>query len=197
LISYPLLPWIGVIAAGFSYGAVQALPIDRRVRITRALGLCLIVAFFLIRAVNVYGNPRRWTMQKDTLFTLLSFLSVEKYPPSLTFVLMTLGPALLAFSFFESATLPAALKPLIVFGRVPLFFYVTHLFLLRYVSGVVAFARFGPSAFNPPPGHAGSPEFDLWVSYVVWGAAVITLFPLCRWFAGVKQRRRAWWLSYL
>jgi hypothetical protein len=131
------------------------------------------------------------------VFTLLSFLNCEKYPPSLLFLLMTLGPAVLALRLLDG--LPEERLPgaLLVFGRVPLFFYVGHLFLLRYASAPLAAARWGASAFQPPPGHAGSPELPLWTAYLAWIAALALLALPCRWFAALKARRRDAWLSYL
>jgi hypothetical protein len=93
---------------------------------------------------------------------------------------------------------PALLRPLLVIGRVPLLFYVSHLVLLRYASFPLSVAKFGfAAAMQPPPGHAGSPEYPLWATYVIWALALLLLYPLCRWFAAVKARRRDWWLSYL
>ncbi len=197
LISYPLLPWIGVIAAGFAYGAVQDVSSESRTRITRRLGGALLVAFVVLRAINVYGDPGPWKPQKTALFTLLSFLNTEKYPPSLLFLLMTLGPALLLLAGLENTRLLGTLRPIAIFGRVPLLFYVAHLYLLRYVAVFLAILRFGSSALKPLPGHAGSPQYPLWVTFVAWGIAVVVLYPLCRWFADIKKRRRQWWLSYL
>lgn len=196
-ISYPLLPWIGVIAAGFAYGPVQRLPVERRTRTTRWLGLAMIAGFVVLRMINYYGDPSPWTPQRSALFTFLSFLNTEKYPPSLLFLLMTLGPALLLLSVLDAVEPPRVLRPIVTFGQVPLLFYVAHLFLMRYASLPLAFLRFGPSAFTLPPGHAGSPEYPLWATFVIWALVVVTLYPLCRWFSGVKQRRREWWLKYL
>jgi uncharacterized membrane protein len=150
-----------------------------------------------MRALNVYGNPKPWVEQaRGAAFTALSFLNCEKYPPSAAFLLMTLGPALLSLAWLERVP-PRALEPVAIFGRVPLFFYVAHLYLLRVVAVPLAISRWGKSAIMPPPGHAGSPEYPLWAGYLAWLVALIVLYPACRWFARRKAESKSPWLSYL
>jgi uncharacterized membrane protein len=193
-VSYALLPWIGVMALGFALGALYQQPAEQRRRLLVRLGLAAMAAFVVLRAVNVYGDPVPWSAQpRGALFTVLSFLNCQKYPPSLLFLLMTLGPALLLLALLERASF----RPLATLGRVPLLFYVGHLVLLRYTSLPLGIARFGTSALRPPPGHAGSPEYPLAVTYLTWLLALLILYPLCRWFAALKSRRRDAWLSYL
>jgi uncharacterized membrane protein len=206
-ISYPILPWIGVMALGFCLGRIFTWPADQRRRFLIRVGGAASATFVVLRFINIYGDPKPWTVQpRGGLFTLLSFLNCDKYPPSLAFLLMTLGPALIVLGLLQrpgddpsgEREPPALLRPLLVFGRVPLLFYVGHLVLLRYVSLPLSVAKFGfAAAVQPPPGHAGSPEYPLWATYVVWALALLLLYPLCRWFAAVKARRRDWWLSYL
>ena len=230
---YPLIPWIGVMAAGYAFGAVYALEADRRVRIIRRLGLFLIAAFVVIRATNVYGDPSPWSVQPTALFTLLSFINTTKYPPSLLYLLMTLGPALVALAWFESRGHQVNSQPptsnsqgpvsprqraawelevgswkfsarsaLVMFGRVPFFFYLWQ-WVLAHTAAITAHAVAGKSfahLFQTPPGIFGTPwgsGFPLWVVYLCWACVIAIEYPLCRWFAGVKQRRRDWWLSYL
>jgi uncharacterized membrane protein len=198
IVSYPLIPWIGVMALGYGLGEV-VLRSDRR-RLLFNLGLGVTLGFLALRAINVYGDPEPWSEQKDPLFTVMSFLNCEKYPPSLAYLLMTLGPLLFVLAAFDRFRLPRPIEsPLEVFGRVPLFFYVVHLYLLRFVAAGFAYARFGVSAFMPPPdGHAGSPEYPLWGAYLAWIAALAILYPLCRAFGKLKQRHaRSWWASYV
>jgi uncharacterized membrane protein len=195
-VSYPLLPWIGVIALGFGLGTWLHAPRPERARRLIRTGVLLCAAFVLLRAANFYGDPHPWSVQPRAGFTLLSFLNCEKYPPSLSFLLMTLGPALLALERFEHWR--GALSDVVAtFGRVPLFFYVTHLYLLRFTAAPLALARFGPVALTPPPGPAGSPEYPLWGAYLAWLLALALLYPACRWFARKKATSRAWWMSYL
>jgi uncharacterized membrane protein len=205
LVAYPLIPWIAVMTLGYCFGTVLLWDSARRQRFLVRLGLGLSVAFILLRAVNRYGDPQRWSVQYSGLFTLLSFLNCTKYPPSLLFLLMTLGPALLVMAWLENVRLTST-NPLIVFGRVPFFFYVVHLAVAHALAIVINFFRYGRASFLllPPPSMGGPREifppgygFNLWVVYAVWIAAIVMLYPVCRWFAHLKQRRRDWWLSYL
>lgn len=199
-VSYPLVPWVGVMAIGFGVGALFSRPAEERRRWLFGLGAVLTAAFVLVRALNVYGDPRRWSSHEDGVLTLLDFLDCEKYPPSLAFLLMTLGPILLALGAFDRLGRREAIAPLLVIGTVPLFFYVAHLYVLRFTSIGFAFARWGMAAFTmPPEGHAGSPEYPLWSAYVAWIATVLLLYPACRWYGDLKRRRAAtwWWLRYL
>ena len=205
LIAYSLIPWVGVMAAGYCFGRVFLLDAAQRRKIPIRLGLGLIVAFLLIRGLNVYGDPRPWSPQRSALFTLMSFLNCTKYPPSLSFLLMTLGPALTIMGLIENVRLKTG-NPLLVFGRVPLFYYILHLPLIHLLAMGLTWMRYGRADFffNGSPAMGGPkklfpPDFgwDLWVVYVVWMVAVVALYPLCRWFAAVKERRHDWWLSYL
>ncbi len=181
--AYPLIPWIGVMAAGYCLGRVFLLEADRRQRLLVQLGLALTMAFIVVRAINLYGDPAPWSAQSSSVFTVLSFLNCSKYPPSLEFLLMTLGPALLFMGLVERVRLSAA-NPLLVFGRTPLFYFVIHLYLAHV--GATVYRRIHP------PG-----DVDLAGVYAAWIALLIVMYPLCRWYAGVKQRRKDWWLSYL
>jgi uncharacterized membrane protein len=196
-VSYPLVPWIGVMALGYAFGPIVERPLAFRRSFCLKLGLALTLAFFALRAVNHYGDPVPWSTQRSPVFTLLSFLNVEKYPPSLDYLLVTLGPALVLFAF--APALAARSRFLVTFGKVPLLFYVAHLFLLRYLSIPVAVARFGTAAAfaRPPQGTGGSPQFPLIVTYLVWLVALVALYPLCRWYARLKATKKAVWMSYL
>lgn len=202
-VAYPLVPWVGVMAAGYAFGTLYQSTPERRRRVLVALGAAFVCAFVVLRALNIYGDPQPWAAQaRGALFTLLSFLNVTKYPPSLLFLLMTLGPALIALALFERAGRRGALSRVFInFGRVPLFFYVLQwvtahglAVLVGYLAGRPVAWQFASFADKPRPNpHA----FDLWVVYVFWAVGLLLLYPLCRWFAGVKQRRKDWWLSYL
>jgi uncharacterized membrane protein len=196
-VSYPLVPWIGVMALGYVFGPIVEQPSERRRDFCLKLGAGLTLAFFVLRAVNVYGDPTPWTPQRSPIFTALSFLNVEKYPPSLDYLLVTLGPALALFAF--APKLAARSRFLVTIGKVPLLFYVAHLFLLRYTAIPLSVMRFGAAAaFAPPPkGVGASPEFPLWVTYVVWLVTLLVLYPLCRWYARLKATKKAVWMSYL
>ncbi|HEV8429834.1 MAG TPA: heparan-alpha-glucosaminide N-acetyltransferase domain-containing protein [Pyrinomonadaceae bacterium] len=200
---YPLIPWIGVMACGYVFGALYRLHPQPRRRLLLIIGSSATLLFIILRAINLYGDPSEWAPQKNIVYTVLSFVNTTKYPPSLIFLLMTLGPAILALAFFESEAPRGWIRNFFVtFGRVPLFFYLlqwytAHLIslLLHFVFGKpTSFLFQAPLNFGPPPEGIG---FNLGVVYLSWIAGVLLLYPLCKWFAGVKQRRKDWWLSYL
>ncbi|HKR60986.1 MAG TPA: heparan-alpha-glucosaminide N-acetyltransferase domain-containing protein [Pyrinomonadaceae bacterium] len=206
---YPLIPWVGVMAAGYAFGALYRMEAARRRRLLVMLGGVTTALFFVLRFINIYVDPSRWTKQSTVSLTIISFLNVTKYPPSLAFLLMTLGPAFLALAWFESrrdkagATGTSKLREFfITFGRVPLFFYLlqwpmAHLTSMaaHLIGGKPIRWMFGTTVqtTGPPPGMG----FNLLVVYICWIVGVLLLYPLCKWFAGVKQRHRSWWLSYL
>ncbi|HEX7331113.1 MAG TPA: heparan-alpha-glucosaminide N-acetyltransferase domain-containing protein [Pyrinomonadaceae bacterium] len=200
---YPLIPWIGVMAAGYVFGALYQFDAQRRRRWLLILGGVATLLFIIIRAINRYGDPSPWSQQDNVVFTALSFLNTAKYPPSLLFLLMTLGPAILFLALVDSKPATGPIQRFFVtFGRVPLFFYVLQWFT-AHVIGILLHFAFGkpvswfwrsPLEFSPPPPGLG---FNLAVVYLSWIIGVVLLYPLCKWFAGVKQRRRNWWLSYL
>lgn len=197
---YPLIPWIGVMAAGYAFGSLYELESERRRKILLRLGLGLATAFVAFRALNFYGDPSPWSVQKSGVFTALSFLNVTKYPPSLLFLLMTLGPALVGLWWFERPIKNAIGRALITFGQVPLFFYVLQWYTAHLIGLGLHLAAGKPTEplFGPPIG--GAPAnfgFGLGVTYVAWIAGTLFLYPICRWYAGVKARRKDWWLSYL
>lgn len=199
---YPLIPWIGVMAAGYAFGAVFLLPSSRRKQLMLGGGVTLIGAFILLRMYNGYGDPASWAAQETVLFTLLSFLNTTKYPPSLLFLLMTLGTALILLSVFEhwQAGRGRISRPLIVFGRVPLFFYLLHLYVIHGL--VIVFALLMNHGVEPflesfdafPPGWG----FNLGAVYLIWFAVTLLLYPACRWFAALKARHKnSWWTPYI
>jgi uncharacterized membrane protein len=205
MVLYPLVPWIGVMSAGYCLGRAFDLDSVKRQRLLLRLGMGMTAAFVLLRFANGYGDPAPWSMQSNWELTTLSFLRVSKYPPSLMYLLVTLGPALMALALVERPTFGAR-HPLLVFGRVPFFYYLAHWYLLHLVAVVLAEVRYGradfmlalPPSISPiqtafPPDYG----YHLWFVYLVWGAMVAALYPASRWFAGVKARNRSRWLSYL
>jgi uncharacterized membrane protein len=207
IIAYPLVPWIAVMALGFCAGRLFQMEREVRRRYFTIIGGGATAGFVMLRALNVYGDPQPWTTQDSPVYTVLSFLNTTKYPPSLAFLLMTLGPALLILSWLDRPGLTAS-NPVVVIGRVPLFYFVTHFYLAHVAAVVLAIITYGGKAlafaFIPLPSTGGPadrfpPQFgyDLWVAYLVWIAIVLGLYPVCRWFAGIKARRRDWWLGYL
>jgi uncharacterized membrane protein len=201
LVLYPVLPWIGVFLCGYCLGQVYGWDAERRRHALVRLGLGMVAAFVLLRLTNLYGNPFPWSVQKNAVFTVLSFVNTSKYPPSLLFVLMTLGPALLLLSRVETMRRGPAGRALVTFGRVPMFFYLLQWPVAHGLALLLSLAAGKPTGhlFGFPGAHPAQPGsgFGLGVVYLCWAAGVSVLYPLCRWFAGVKRRRDDWWLSYL
>jgi uncharacterized membrane protein len=207
---FQIIPWVGVMAAGYCLGALYQLESGRRNKILVQLGMILTIAFILLRATNLYGNPPvglggvsqgDWHVQPTVEKTVILFLDVEKYPPSLQFLLMTLGPSLLLLAWLERATLPHWTSVLVTFGRVPLFFYVLHLYLIHLLAIAVAPLFHQPvdwlfhgAFFGGTPDDYGH---GLPFVYLMWFVVVVILYFPCHWFAALKQRRKDWWLSYL
>jgi uncharacterized membrane protein len=252
---YPLIPWMGVMATGYGFGTILLREPAARQRWLFRVGLNMIVVFFLLRFSNLYGDAKHWTSQPTGFKTLLSMLDCTKYPPSLCYLLMTLGPAAIVLAVFDrfvaggvrpspgaampaSSTaseaagtvasssvsapedgrtplveraaagetrrkeghLPLVLRPILVFGRVPLFYYLIHLPLIHGLAVAVNVIRYGHahwlygSAPAKPPADAG---FSLPIVYLAWIVVVFLLYPACQWFADLKRRRRDAWLSYL
>ncbi len=218
--TYPLLPWIGVMLLGFGTAGVFEAPPARRRTVLLAFGIAATVAFVLIRATGIYGDPNPWhqdasltrtaidflnttkyppsLLDASLIRTAIDFLNTTKYPPSLLFLLMTLGPAAILCAVADSV--PDVIRaPLVTFGRAPFAFYVAHLYLLHAGSAVLGTMQgFEAHQFLTvfqffPKGYG----FGLPGVYLVWVLVVLALYPLCRWVAGVKDRRRDWWLSYL
>jgi uncharacterized membrane protein len=194
---YPLVPWIGVMAAGYALGPVMELDAASRHRWLLGLGAAITAGFVLLRATNLYGDPAPWTMQETWSATALSFLNCEKYPPSLLFLMMTLGPAVTLLAVFENVHGRFA-QWLTTFGRVPLFFYVTHIYLIHGLAlafALVTYPHLAPSGFVSPD--ETGVALGLPSVYVIWLFVLILLYPLCRWFAQLKQSHAERWWSYL
>jgi uncharacterized membrane protein len=177
---YPLIPWIGVMGLGFAIGTVLRLAPEARREMFIRLGVVCLFVFVLLRAANGYGDPQPWTVQSDVTLTLLSFVNVHKYPPSLLYLLLTLGGAFLLLAAFDSVR-GRLMSILRTFGRVPLFFYVVHIALAHFAAVVIG----------------ATTGFALPIVYLAWLLALLALYPACRWFARIKSRRSDWWLSYL
>ena len=206
MVLYSIVPWIGVMAAGYAFGAVVLMEPARRRSVCLKLGLACIVLFVVLRGLNLYGDPRPWGMPGDDgppMPALLDFLNTTKYPASLLFLLMTLGPTIALVPLVDHAR-SAVTRWLAVFGRVPFFFYLLHIPLIHLLAMGVSVIRLGavsPWLFaNHPMGNPPAPPGYMWglgLLYLVWAIAVGLLYVPCRWFAGVKSRRRDWWLGYV
>jgi len=212
---FQIVPWVGVMGAGYAFGAIYQLEAERRQKLMSRLGLALVLAFIFLRATNLYGNPPKglggvsqgdWHIQPTVEKTVILFFDVEKYPPSLQFLLMTMGPSLLLLAWLDKRYSGGA-KPsginhaLLIYGRVPLFYYILHLYLIHLLAIAMAVVFHQPAAwlfhgaffFGAPPGYGHNLPFI----YLMWITAVAILYVPCVSWAGLKQRRKDWWLSYL
>ncbi len=209
MVLYSIIPWIGVMAAGYAFGGILAMEPARRNRICLRVGLGAIGLFLVLRGLNLYGDPRPWSAATTGpdgtpgMPGLLSFLNTNKYPASFLFLLMTLGPTIALIPLLERARGPLA-RWLGLLGRVPFFYYLVHIPLIHALALVVSLIRLGevsPWLFaNHPMGNPPAPEGYTWglgLLYGVWAVAVVLLYFACRWFAGLKARRHDWWLRYL
>jgi uncharacterized membrane protein len=187
---YPLIPWIGVMAAGYLLGPVMQLEGEARQRLLFRLGAAVTLGFIVLRTTNLYGDPAPWTVQETWLSVLLSFVNCEKYPPSLLYLMMTLGPALMLLASFEHVR-GASARFLATFGQVPFFYYVVHIYLIHGLAVATAFAMTGVLTSTPAIG------LSLGGVYFVWLLVLVLLYPICHWFAGLKERGRGRWWSYL
>lgn len=205
-IGYPVLPWIGVMALGYYFGKLyrNGYPATKRKRHLIIIGVSAIALFILIRLINVYGDPAPWAPQQSAWLTFLAFLKTSKYPPSLLYILMTLGPAILFLAFTENAR-SAVARFVSVYGRVPMFYYILHIYLIHVVAMISSelFTNVDwrswllrqPLWFNDDLKGYG---FPLAIVYLMWFIVVLALYPLCKKYDRYKQsHKEKWWLSYL
>lgn len=204
LVAYPLIPWVGVTAAGYGLGQIYGWTPERRRAFLLRLGIGLTIGFVILRAINIYGDPSRWATQRTTLLTVLSFLNTTKYPPSLLFLLMTLGPALLFLWAIDTHTLHL-LRPALVIGKVPMFYFLLHFFFIHLLAIIICFARYGHIYWmfqspdlahfpiTQPPGWGLTLPFV----YLLWAFVVSVMYPLCRRYAVLKQSSNNPLLSYI
>jgi hypothetical protein len=208
IVLYSIVPWIGVLAAGYAFGSILTMAPARRNRVCLTIGLGATAIFLLLRGFNLYGDPRPWSAAQGPngpppMPALLAFLNTTKYPASLNFLLMTLGPTIALIPLAERAR-GVLVRWITVFGRVPFFYYVLHIPLIHALALVVSQIRLGavsPWLFtNHPMGNPDAPDGYTWslgLLYVVWVVAIVLLYLPCRWFADLKARRKDWWLGYL
>jgi len=206
LVGYPIVPWIAVMALGYCFGTLytSTYSSEKRKKILLMIGGSAVALFILLRFTNLYGDPFPWSHQQSPFYSFLSFINVNKYPPSLLYILMTLGPAILFLAFTENINNTAS-KAVSIYGRVPMFYYVIHIFLIHLITMAAAglFTDFSwkvwilkqPLWFTEDLKGYG---FSLGIVYLVWAVVVIGLYPLCKWYDKYKSaHKEKWWLSYL
>jgi uncharacterized membrane protein len=204
LIVYSFLPWTGVMLLGFYFGKLYAADVKdtRRRKILLMLGSGITLLFLLLRIVNIYGDPQPWGVQpRGTVYSFLSFFNTNKYPPSLEYLCMTLGPAIVLLALLEKIKnrFTAIMN---IYGRVPMFYYILHMYLIHLI-GVIVFYAYGFTAkdiitpdspfFFRPPGLG----FSLAGVYLIWIIVALVLYPICKWYNQYKSTHKKWWLSYL
>jgi len=203
-IMYAFLPWTGVLFAGYGFGQLYARDVDpgyRRKTLVR-LGWALVILFLVFRFFNIYGDPVPWATQtRGSLYTLLSFLNLNKYPPSLLFLCMTLGPGMLALAWLEPVN-NRFTSVMNTYGRVPLFYYILHFYLIHFIGVAIFFAQGFPAGKIITPGNSTlfqPPGFGLGLTgiYVVWVLVVVLLYIPCRNYDRYKSTHKKWWLGYL
>jgi uncharacterized membrane protein len=204
-IAYPVLPWIGIMMLGFVFGKLFTRETDPRQRKKHLLqaGTVMILLFVILRLINAYGDPTPWRMQTEPLYTFLSFLDVSKYPPSLMYTCMTIGPALIFLALTEH--IKNRLSGIIsVFGKVPFFYYILHIYLIHLLTIILFFATgYDVSDIVPPNGafkfwfRPDNFGFSLGTTYLLWMVVVVILYFPCRWFSQYKATHKTWWLHYI
>lgn len=204
IVPYPVLPWLGIMMSGYGVGLMfsPAFEATRRKKLLLYMGATAILLFIALRLINLYGDPAPWSVQKDGVFTFMSFVNTTKYPPSLMYTLMTLGPVLVILSWMEKTEL-SVLKPIIVYGRVPLFYYILH-FQIIHASAMLIYALSNHVSFSDLTfrfdqtlGVPAAGRYGLFGTYVAWISIVLFLYPLCAWYNRYKSTHKHWWLSYL
>ncbi len=202
VMGYPPIPWLGIMLVGFASGPYFEMAYEKRNKIFIKLGLSSLLLFIIIRFFNVYGDSLQWTSQKNALFTFLSFMNITKYPPSLIFCLATLGVMFLLLASAENFTKQFK-RIALVYGRVPLFYFVVHFYLIHLITiAVLCLQGFHWSQFEFATGTFGRPKgiesgVPLWAIYIIWLFVIIAMYKPCLWFGQYKATHKKWWLKYV
>ena len=199
---YPIIPWVGVMALGYVFGTVMIRPSEERRKRLLTLGLALVGLFVALRLLNVYGDPSPWeTQERGAFFTFMDFLNTAKYPPSLLYLLMTLGPGILVLLVLDKWTGKTA-EALKVFGAVPFFFYIIHFFIINAASQLYNYFVYGDfinlvGSFFSGSGFPEGYVPKVWMVYIVWALLMPLMYFLCKWYGQYKAEHDYWWLKYL
>lgn len=202
LVSYPLIPWLGILLLGYGFGHFFSIPAEKRRKLFLQFGGGALLLFILLRFINIYGDPAPWSVQKTPLFTFLSFINVTKYPPSLLYTLVTLGIMFLVLAFVDGMK-NKLIDIVSVYGKVPLFYYLIHWYLVHSIMLIMLLLQgFSLKDFNFAPFSFGRPQIgsgvELPVIYLIWLIVMIVLYPLCLWYGKYKAKHRDnWLLRYL
>ena len=201
IMGYPPIPWLGIMLIGFAAGKLFEFPTARRKLLFLRIGLAALALFIIVRSINVYGDSFQWAKQKSSLFTVLSFLNITKYPPSLVFCLLTSGVMFLLLSWVEGLQNKFT-EITTVYGKVPLFYFVIHWYILHPLMFLIVFLQgykysdlvFGVNLGRPK----GISGVNLWYTYLIWVLVVIALYPVCKWYGNYKEsHKEKKWLRYL
>ncbi|PZR28696.1 MAG: hypothetical protein DI535_05700 [Citrobacter freundii] len=203
LIGYAILPWTAIMLLGYAAGKLYTKDIDpaKRRKILLQLGFVMIVLFLVLRLPNLYGDTDKWSVQASTIYSILSFFRVSKYPPSLQYACMTLGPALIFLAISENWS-GKFVRFATVYGSVPFFYYVIHFLLIHIVCMILFFASGHTMAQASDPAspflfRPASFGYPLWIVYIIWIGIVLTMYYPCKWYGQYKKTHQQWWLSYL
>lgn len=202
IMGYPPIPWLGIMLVGFATGKFFEMETEKRKKLFTKIGLSSLSLFFVIRFINIYGDPVLWTSQKDSIFTFLSFMNITKYPPSLLFCLATLGILFLLLAFAEQFH-NSIKKVTLVYGKVPLFYFVVHFYVIHVFTLIMLFVQgFNWSQLEFTSGTFGRPKglesgLTLWAIYLIWIFVVALLYKPSQWFGKYKAENNYWWLKYI
>jgi len=198
LVAYPILPWIAVLPLGYLMAGIFKMDMKKRHQALVRIGLSSIALFIILRAGNIYGDPSIWIAQEDMMKNFFAFINVTKYPPSLLYLLITLGPGIIILAYAEKWRGPLV-NCMITFGQVPFFFYVAHIYVIHTAALIAAemqglgWRATAQSFFKFPPEYG----YSLPIVWLLWLILILLLYPAYKWFANIKKRRKYWWLSYL
>ena len=202
IVGYPFLPWLGLMMIGYCVGKLYLPKSNAKARkkLLQTAGIASIFLFILIRSINMYGDMHPWQHKTSLLFTFFDFVNTTKYPPSLLYILMTIGPALIVLPYLENLGDHGIPKKIIVFGRVPFFYYMLHVALIHAIAFLILFAS-GHSLNELDFHREGALPYGsghpLWLVYMVWIVAICILYFPCRWYSKYKATHKQWWLSYI
>jgi uncharacterized membrane protein len=200
--AYPPVPWLGIMLVRFASGKFFELAEGKRKKLFLQIGLGALALFVIIRFLNIYGDAVQWSSQKNNLYTLLSFMNVTKYPPSLLFCLVTLGIMFLILALAEKLTGPVK-HAVSVYGKVPLFYFLVHFYFIHLILVALMFIQgfswhqldFASGTFGRPKGIESG--VSLWAIYLIWMSVVLILYKPCVWFGKYKATHTQWWLRYI